>query len=194
MEKVGVSKWNGKYQWCSILGTSWLRFQFQEKNQMSDSGYTLNKKSLNGQGNSMVTVLHKKFLAKWRNYAAIVFSWVNQGIVCSTRHLTVIIFQGGKLCPNKTAFIFGINPLQLAQEKGKKLSRTGFYWVFQDFFLRVYHYDSSKKYFLVFLILIPAKYWVIPESSANPKLESSITGKYHNNCANTDLRKEIYFE
>ncbi len=36
--------------------------------------HTLNKKSLNGQGNSMTKVLRRKFLVQWRNFH--VFSWV----------------------------------------------------------------------------------------------------------------------
>ncbi len=46
--------------------------------------YTLNKKSLNRQGKSMVTVLQKKFLVQWRNFhdfVATVFSWVNEKMV-----------------------------------------------------------------------------------------------------------------
>ena len=60
--------------------------------------YTLNKKSLNGPGKSMVTVMQKEFLVQWRNFhdfAVTVFSWVNQEICISS-------FQQGKYCVSKS--------------------------------------------------------------------------------------------
>ena len=58
---------------------------------------TLNKKSLNGQGKSTVTVLWRKFILQSRNLhdcTATVFSWVNQEICISS-------FQPGKYCGSK---------------------------------------------------------------------------------------------
>ena len=49
--------------------------------------HTLNKKSLNGPGKSMATVLQKKFLVQPRNchdFATTVFSWVNLEIFMSS--------------------------------------------------------------------------------------------------------------
>ncbi len=72
---------------------------------------TLNKKSLNGQGKSMVTVLRRKFLVQWWNlydFTATVFS-------------CVIPYQ--------------LDTLQLTEEKEKKLSCSVFYWVIQKKFL-----------------------------------------------------------
>ena len=59
--------------------------------------HTLNKKSLNGQGKSMVMVLRRKFLVQLRNlhdFTATVFSWVNEEIYMSS-------FQQGKYCESR---------------------------------------------------------------------------------------------
>ena len=87
------------------------------------SPLTLNKKSLKGQGKSMVTVLQKKFLVQWMNlhdFAATVFSWVNQE---NFRYLIVISFQGGIFCPNRPVFnlmiLYQLYTVQLTQEKEK---------------------------------------------------------------------------
>ncbi len=44
-----------------------------------DFQYTLNKKSLNGQGKSMVMVLRRKFLVQWRNLHDFITSSDNAG-------------------------------------------------------------------------------------------------------------------
>ncbi len=64
--------------------------------------HTLNKKSLNGPGNSMFTVRYKNFLVDWRNSAATVSE---------------------KLCLNRRVsncvLVHGLNSPQLTQEKEK---------------------------------------------------------------------------
>ena len=77
--------------------------------QFINEPYTLNEKSLNGPGKSMVTVLQKKFLVQWRNfqdYAAAVFSWVNQEIWMSS-------FQQGKYCGSKFRWHFSCEVKQI---------------------------------------------------------------------------------
>ena len=69
---------------------------------MQPHDYTLNKKSLNGPGNSMVTVLHRKLFVQLGIFATTVFSWLNQG--CEI---------------NLFLLFYGLNPLQLSQEKEK---------------------------------------------------------------------------
>ncbi len=62
------------------------------------------KKSLNGTGNSMATVLHKKSLVQWR-----------KGLSAALWFKSSATHTG----------------------KGNKLSRSGFYWVYQHFFVTV---------------------------------------------------------
>ena len=69
---------------------------------------TFNKKSFNGQGNSMVTVLHKKFLVQWSNFhdfadnAVTVFSWVNQEIYCDRNIMKIPSLDKEFLCSTVT--------------------------------------------------------------------------------------------
>ena len=93
--------------------------------------YTINKKSLNGQGKSIVMVLQKELLVKWRNFhdfAAKVFSWV---ILYGLQ-----LIQG--CCPKLSKFR---NPCN-SHRKRKKNSE--FYWVIQERFLRVYIHEERS--------------------------------------------------
>ena len=81
----------------------------------SESTYTLNKKSLTGQGKSMVTVLRKKFLVQWRNL----------------HDFTATSIQ------LYDSLLVGYHATHTG--KGKKLSDSVFYWVIKKI-LRVYNY------------------------------------------------------
>ena len=72
--------------------------------------YTLNKKkSLNGQGKSMVTVLRRKFLVQWGNLQFFM-------ILLPVFHLMIPYL---------------LDTLQLTQEKEKISVAQWFYWVIQ---------------------------------------------------------------
>ena len=103
--------------------------------------YTLNKKSLNGRGKSMVTVLRRKFLVQWGNlhdftgwikrYVSVHFSkqttvessLEGNSLVKSTRYLIVLFFRGGIFRPNRPVFnwtiLYRLDTLQLTREEEK---------------------------------------------------------------------------
>ncbi len=77
------------------------------------SVFTL-KKSLNGQGKSMVKVLQKTFLVQWRNFqdfASTVFSWVNQEICMRS--------LGSSIASISAGFEMWVHPRNQWQEKEK---------------------------------------------------------------------------
>ncbi len=78
-EHITIMKWK---EWLCLGVSNWWKYQanaFITSTLLWMNAYTLNKKSLNGQGKSMFMVLQKKFLVQWRSFndfAATVFFWV----------------------------------------------------------------------------------------------------------------------
>ena len=129
--------------WVRLMRLFCFFWMCQSDNKIK-SPYILNKKSLNGQGKSMVTVLEKKFLGWLRNFhsfAATIFFWVNQeicvssfqqGKYCGSRfrgyfpwkvNQIVKSFQGAIFRPNRPVFnsmiLYQLDTLRLTQEKEK---------------------------------------------------------------------------
>ncbi len=118
-------------------------------------------KSFNGPGNSMVTVLHKNFLAEWRNFIVTsvldmpvivyllqvlhLFIWYWQ-LTCTltinksfngSGNSMVTVLHKNFLAEWRTFIVtvHGLNPLQLPREKQKSSVEQGFTWCFKISFL-----------------------------------------------------------